>query len=112
MYVLTTEAASSPSDPRIYFTDSKGPKRTLYLDTAIRQWFGWTTGTYFFCFYASTPYAAKVIPKETAIAENIYLLKDGTLASFAVAGGTSVRTRLTGPDLNQVVYLSVYAEGL
>lgn len=100
MYVLTAEAASSPNDPRIYFTDSHGPKRTLYLDQAIRQWFGWTTGTYYFCFYASTPYAAKLIPSEKEIAEGIYLLADGSLASFPVAGGKSIKSRLTGVNLN------------
>jgi len=64
MFVLARDKATSTTDRYIMFRDSHGPTRQIVLDRNIRSWFGFATGAYYLCFYASTPYTAQLVVNE------------------------------------------------
>jgi hypothetical protein len=64
MYVLVEDPALTSADEYILFTDAKGPSRSIILDRDIRDWFSYRTGRYYLCFYATTPFSAKLSVNE------------------------------------------------
>lgn len=64
MYMLVQDPAVSSIDEFILFTDFSGPYRAVVLDRTIREWFGYKTGRYYLCFYATTPFSAQISVNE------------------------------------------------
>jgi hypothetical protein len=74
MYILARNEAKGPDDNRILMKDAPGPYRSVQLNRKIRQWWGYWTGTYQFCFYATTPYTAVVSVNEFDYADSFDFL--------------------------------------
>lgn len=66
MYIKPRDSATGPTDKLILMRDAHGPSRQILINRSIRQsYFGFPTGSYYLCFYAYTPYSAKITIKES-----------------------------------------------
>ena len=110
LYVLARNKATGPADSQILLRDAHGTSRAVQLNRYIRQWWGYWTGTYQFCFYATTPYSAIVKVTEFDYSGSFDFLS-GQIQTVRVRGQGSSQGRFSSPDMTKDSLLYIFAEG-
>jgi len=64
VYLTFRDQATGPNDTDIIMRDAHGPSKEIFLPSSLRKQYGLQTGTFYLCFYASTPFSALIYVQE------------------------------------------------
>lgn len=109
-YVLGDNDSTGPKDKMIYFRSAHGTSKQIILDSHTRDWYGQINGNHFICFYATTPYSARL---KVAYFdwEETFDSYDGQIITTAVPNGEAFKVRFNDDKLMQEGFLNVFVHG-
>ena len=103
----------SPLSNKVRVLAAPGPSRSIVVSAPDRAALGYSTGTYYLCFYAYTQFSARISTTEEKFDRRIDV-EDGQVITQRVAGGGYyyVRYTNTGFENSGTVKVTVEAQGL
>lgn len=79
------------------------------LASADRSRFGASTGAYYLCFYAYTPFSARLTTSEAALGKR-FDIKDGYVKTQVISGNDYIYARYKNTDFNKDGTIQFYVE--
>lgn len=109
-YLSARTRPSSPESSTIDVRAAHGHDRAITLPVQVRKEFRQTAGTYYLCFYAYTPFSAKLAVEESE-GGNLYDAFDNQVQTVAMTSYSYFVARYKNTGFVTAGAISVYVEG-
>ena len=109
-YLTAKTLPSGPDSDTVDVRLAHGASRSISLSVAARNNFGQTAGTYYLCFYAYTPFSAKISAAESELG-NYFDSIDNNIQTVYVMGNTFIASRYTNTAFTSAGIVQVWVEG-
>jgi hypothetical protein len=108
-YIQPRDVPLSPASAKIVMRGAHGPSKSIILKTNDRKNAGYSTGTYFLCFYAYSPFSAIITTVEKDF-KGVYDFEDSEIMTQSVSANSYVQGRYTNSELRQKGNLKIHLD--